>query len=173
MHIRFLLAFLFFGQVAIGQTQTLTKVPGTKCSLVPPSGFEKSTSFSGFHSLELGASIMINELPAPYKTLVDGFTKEALKSRGMNLKSKQSIDFNGSQATYISLTQSANGTTYAKQILIFGNEDVTVLVNGIYPESALDLENEIKDALLSTVYNSFQDENALDAATFTIDVDGS
>lgn len=173
MNKRVLLAFLFFGQVAIAQTQTLTKVPGTKCSLVPPIGFEKSTRFSGFQNVELGASIMINELPAPYKTLVDGFTKDALKSRGMDLKSKQSIDFNGSQATFIILAQSANGTPYTKQILIFGSSDVTVLVNGMYPESASEMENEIKDALLSTVYNPSEDENALDAASFTIDVNGS
>ena len=167
---RFLLAFLFLGQIAFGQAEKLIKVSGTKCSLIPPGGFVASTTFSGFQNAETGASIMINEIPAPYQSLVDGFTAEALKSKGMTLIKKQTIDFNGSKATLINLTQSANGTTYLKQMLVFGDTKGTVLVNGIYPEASKDIEPQIKDALLSTVYNNLQNDNPLDAATFTIDI---
>ena len=170
MKIRFLLSLLLFGQIAFGQTEKLTKVSGTKCSLIPPSGFVTATTFSGFQNEETGASIMINELPTPYQSLVDGFTAEALKSRGMTLIKKQTIDFNGSKATLINLTQSANGTTYIKQMLVFGDTKGTVLVNGIYPEVSKEIEAQIKEALLSTVYNSLQNDNPLEAATFTIDV---
>lgn len=167
---RLLLALLFLGQIAFGQTEKQIKVSGTKCSLIPPNGFVAATTFSGFQNAETGASIMINELPAPYQTLVDGFTAEALKSRGMILLKKQTIDFNGSKATLINLTQSANGTIYLKQMLVFGDTKGTVLVNGIYPESSKDIESQIKGALLSTVYNDSQKENPLEAATFTIDI---
>ena len=167
---RLLLTFLLLGQIAFGQTEKLIKVSGTKCSLIPPSGFIAATAFSGFQNAETGASIMINELPAPYQSLVDGFTAEALKSRGMALVKKQTIDFNGSKATLLNLTQSANGTTYIKQMLVFGDTKGTVLVNGIYPEAAKEIEAQIKDALLSTVYNISQNDNPLEAATFIIDV---
>lgn len=167
---RLLLTFLLLGQIAFGQTEKLVKVSGTKCSLIPPSGFIAATTFSGFQNAETGASIMINELPAPYQSLVDGFTAEALKSRGMALVKKQTIDFNGSKATLLNLTQSANGTTYIKQMLVFGDTKGTVLVNGIYPEASKEIEAQIKDALLSTVYNISQNDNPLEAATFTIDV---
>jgi hypothetical protein len=167
---RFLLAFLFLVQIAFGQTEKLIKVSGTKCSLIPPNGFVAATTFSGFQNTATGASIMINEVPAPYQSLVDGFTAEALKSRGMILLKKQTIDFNGSKATLINLSQSANGTTYLKQMLVFGDTKGTVLVNGIYPEVSKDVEAQIKDALLSTVYDSSQNDNPLEAATFTIDI---
>jgi hypothetical protein len=167
---RFLLAFLFLGQIAFGQTGKHIKVPGTKCSLIPPSGFVTATSFSGLQNEEKGASIMINELPASYQSLVDGFTAEALQSRGMTLNSKQTIDFNGSKATLINLTQSANGTTYIKQMLIFGDTKGTVLVNGIYPEESKEIEAQVNDALFSTVYNNSQNDNPLEAASFSIDV---
>lgn len=170
---RLLLAFVFLGQIAFGQTEKLINVPGTKCSLIPPVGFVAATTFSGFQNAETGASIMINELPAPYQSLVDGFTSEALKSRGMTLINKQTIDFNGSKATLIDLTQSANGTTYLKQMLVFGDTNGTVLVNGIYPEASKAIEEKIKDALLSTVYNTSQNDNPLEAATFTIDTKGT
>lgn len=165
-----LIAFLFLGEIAFGQTEKHIKVSGTKCSLSPPPGFEAATTFSGFQNAETGASIMINELPAPYQSLVDGFTAEALKSRGMTLINKQTIDFNGTTATLIDLTQSVNGVTYLKQMLAFGDATVTVLVNGIYPEDLKDIERQIKYALLSTVYNKSQNDNPLEAAIFTIDI---
>jgi hypothetical protein len=88
MQYRLLLTFLIIGHFTFGQTDKHIKVPGTKCSLIPPSGFVAITNFSGFQSSETGASIMINELPAPYQQLVDGFTAEALKTHGMILISK-------------------------------------------------------------------------------------
>ncbi len=170
---RFLIVFLLLVQISFGQTGKHIKVSGTKCSLIPPSGFVAATTFSGFQNAEAGASIMINELPAPYQLLVDGFTAEALRSKGMTLINKQTIDFNGSKATLIHLTQAANGTTYIKQMFVFGNAGTSVLVNGIYPEASKALEPEIKAALLTTVYNQTQHDNPLDAATFTIDVNGT
>jgi hypothetical protein len=167
---RLLLAFLFLGQIAFGQTEKHIKVLGTKCSLIPPSGFVAATTFSGFQNAETGTSIMINELPAPYQSIADGLTTEALKSRGMTLIKKETIDFNGSKATLINLTQTANGTTYLKQMLIFGDTEGTVLVNGIYPEASKNIDAQIKDALLSTVYNNSQNDNPLEAAAFTIEI---
>lgn len=164
-----LFAFLFCEQIAFTQTEEHIKVPGTKCSLIPPADFVAAANFSGFQNAATGASIMINELPAPYQSLVDSFTEEALKSRGMTLIKKQTIDFNGSKATLIDLSQSANGTIYLKQMLIFGDTKGTVLVNGIYPETSKGIEVKIKDALLSTVYSPSQNDNPLKAATFTID----
>ncbi|MEJ7677776.1 MAG: hypothetical protein WKG06_07900 [Segetibacter sp.] len=170
MQLRLLLTCLLIGQLSFGQTDKHVKVSGTKCSLIPPNGFVAVTSFSGFQNAETGASIMINELPWPYQTLIDGFTAEALKTKGMTLISKQAIVLNNSKATLINVTQPANGMTYIKQILIFGDAKGTVMVNGIYPEASKNLEEKIKDALLSTVYNASQNINPLDAAAFTIDV---
>lgn len=170
---RLLLPLLFLAQITFGQAEKLIKVSGTKCSLIPPTGFVAATSFSGFQNTETGSSIMINELPAPYQSIVEGFTKEALKTRGMTLISKETIDFNNSKATLINLTQPANGTTYIKQMLIFGDTKGTILVNGIYPETAKDIEAKIKEALLSTVYSAAQSDNPLDVAAFTVDIKGT
>jgi hypothetical protein len=169
MQFRLLITALFIGPLSFGQTTKYVKIPGTKCSLVPPAGFVAATNFSGFQEPETGSSIMINQLPAPYQTVVDGFTAEALKARGMTLVSKQAIDFNKSKATLINLTQAANGANYLKQILVFGDSKETVLVNGIYPESARINEAKIKEALLSTVYDPAQDDDLAAAAAFSID----
>lgn len=173
MQYKFLIVFLLIGYMSFGQTAEHIKVQGTKCSLIPPAGFVAATNFSGFQNVETGASIMINEIPSAYQQIVDGFTAEALKTRGMSLVSKHTIDFNNSKATLIRVSQSANGTTYLKQMLIFGDDKGTVLVNGIYPEASKHIEAKITAALLSTVYNTTQNDDPLAAATFTIDIEGT
>ena len=155
---------------AFSQTTDYISILGTKCSILAPKDFLPSTSFSGLQNVEKGASIMINELPSSYFFMSENFTAENLKSKGMTLISKESVDFNNSKATYIKVSQNANGMKYIKQLLMFGDENKTVLVNGIYPEKFKSIENEIKTSIFSTKYNENQNENSLEAVDFEIDV---
>jgi len=173
MKIKLLLSFFFLAAIASGQTSRHIKVPGTKCSIIPPDGFVPATNFSGFQNAKTGASIMINEIPVSYQSIENSFTAEELKKRGMMLESKQLIDFNNSKALLIRVRQTANESIYIKQLLIFGDTNKTVLVNGIYPEAINEIEVEIKEALFSTVYTESQPDNPIEAANFTIDVSGT
>ena len=165
-----LYSLLFIGQVVFGQAGTLVRVPGTKCSLIPPDGFVAATTFSGFQQNETGSSIMINEVPSDYKSILEGFTADALIKKGMTLVSKESISFQNKTATLIKVTQPAYGTTYIKQLLLFGDDQTTIMVNGIYPKESKAIEGKIKDALLSTVYNPEQKEMGLDEISYSIDI---
>jgi hypothetical protein len=170
MKMHLLLSFVFSAISVFGQPGPLTKVLGTKCSMIPPGGFVAATTFSGFQNAEKGASIMINELPAPYQPTVDGFTAEALKTRGMTLISKATVDHHNKKATLIKVTQQANAATFVKQIFVFGDSKVTVLVNGMYPETEKEMEGQIREALFSTVYSAVQNDDPLDAVSFSIEV---
>jgi len=164
---------LLFSNVVLGQNGTTQVIPGTKYSLIPPKGFVTATSFSGFQNNESGASIMVVEVPAPIQLLTEEFTADALKAKGMTLIEKELIDFQASKATLIKVSQKANGVNYLKIILLFGDTEKTVLVNGIYPETAKSIEDEIRTSLLSTTYHENQTENPLDAVKFRIDVAGT
>lgn len=170
MKIKILLFFIAVTTFASGQTENHKVIAGTKCSIIPPAGFVPATNFSGFQNNGSGASIMVTELPAPVQAVSEGFTASALKTKGMTLIDKQTIDFNNSKATYIKVSQPANGTTYLKQILVFGDSKKTVLINGIYPEANKAIEADIKTSLLSASYNENQKDNPLDAVKFKIDV---
>jgi hypothetical protein len=159
--------------VQLTMAQTHIKVAGTKCSMIPPTGFVNSTTFSGFQNSETGASIMINQLPTNHLELIKGFTASALKTRGMTLLKQESIDFQNSKASIFYVSQSANGSIYLKQMLVFGDSENTILVNGIYPESAKNLEPEIKKAILSTIFTETDSENPLDAAPFSVNTEGT
>lgn len=162
---------LIFHIISISaQTNIPISIPGTKLSIVPPTGFVLSSNFSGFQNTEKGSSIMINEMPSSYYEMSEAFDQEALKSQGMILIKKETIDFKGNKATYFNVSQKANGITYLKQILMFGDEAKTILINGIYPENFENLKNDIKTSIFSASYNENQKDNPLEAVKFMIDV---
>ena len=116
---------------------------------------------------------MVSEIPGPYQSIADGFSEESLKGKGMTMLSKETIDFNNSKATFVRVSQQASGRTYLKQILMFGDDKETVLITGIYPEEKKSMEENIKAALVSTVYISSINANTPDAANFTVSTAGT
>ncbi|MDD2792896.1 MAG: hypothetical protein PHD73_06935 [Sediminibacterium sp.] len=170
MKLKSLLVLLMLGHLACAQSGKRIQVAGTKCSLIPPAGFTTATTFSGFQEKASGASIMINEMPAPYADILKGFTEDALKTRGMTLTGKSSIQRSDSEMTLLRVTQVANDITYMKQILILGYAAGTVLVNGTYPAAAKEMDSLIQEALLTTVYDSAQQLNLEATVPFQIDV---
>jgi len=112
----------------------LVKVPGTKASLVPPASLKPSDRFPGFLDEETGSSIVITELPASYSEMADGFTKEALAAKGMNLLSKKEISLDGRPGVLLHAGQEARSIAYLKWMVITGNEKETLLVTATFPE---------------------------------------
>ncbi|MEZ5017816.1 MAG: hypothetical protein R2800_12235 [Flavipsychrobacter sp.] len=168
-----LLTFLFNSIFCFAQSNKHVIVPGTKCSIIPPSGFQLVNNFSGFFNQKTGASIMVNKMPtAPYRTVANGFTKEALASEGMTLISKERVHFNNAEATFAKIKQSANNTTYHKLMLLFSISNGVIMINGIYPEGS-ENEQKIKEAIFSTIYNEKQNDDPLDAVPFKIDISGT
>lgn len=159
--------------LAFGQTERHKPVPGTNISLVPPTGFSPAARFPGFQNEKAGASIMVTELPSSLQATTEGFTPSALQAKGMQLMDKQSIEFGGGKATYLVLSQQAQGQTYLKQVLLFGDSQKTVMINGIYPEASKALEKDIKAALVSTSYMQGRNTDPLAAAKFRLNVSGT
>ncbi|HEY0066847.1 MAG TPA: hypothetical protein VGB46_05780 [Flavisolibacter sp.] len=172
MH-KLLLAFLLIGHFAFGQKDSLVKVPGTRCSLVPPEAFVAATEFSGFLNEEVGASIIVTEVGMPYQQVQGMFTAEVLKQKGMTFVGKKTVDFNMSKAILVKGTQKAHGIIYIKQVLVFGDEEETVIVSSTYPESFKSIEGKIIDAMFSTVHNKSETLNLHDAVPFALNVEGT
>jgi len=64
-----------------GAGSEVIAIPGTKVSIEPPPGFVLASQFPGVQNAELASSIMINELPFPWRGVTAGFTAEGLISR--------------------------------------------------------------------------------------------
>ena len=171
-YIVFLLMVCFVRRLH-GQNAADQVIPGTKISMVPPDSFVLAQKFSGFQHDATGSSIMVAELPAPFKALTDAFTKEALQAKGMELLGKEQITLASTPGLIFFVRQTANNVVYLKQILVFGDSTHTTMINGIYPEKYKEtLEGKIKTSL-RTAHPSGSFISPEQAAPFEIDVKGT
>ena len=173
MKFSLLLLLLVISGNLIAQGAKHQIIPGTKCSLVPPDDFAPATNFTGFQHPDLGASIMISEMPAPYSEILDGFSAASLLSQGMTLIEQTTAELQQTNAVIFYVSQQGHGTTYFKQILLFGDSLKTILVIGVYPEASKGIEPAIKTALLTAIYDPNQHTDPLAAAAFAIDITGT
>lgn len=164
---------LLFAETALGQTKDHVAIPGTKTSMIPPPGFVAATNFTGFQQPETGASILVAEIETGAESLANGFTEQALATRGMKLLQKQNVDLHGTKATMLKVRQEANGSVYQKQMLVFGDNSTAVLATGTYPENNVESEAAIKTSLLSAYYNRQSKASSEPASAFTVDVAGT
>ncbi|WP_424003650.1 hypothetical protein [Maribacter sp. IgM3_T14_3] len=148
-------------------------VDGTKISIVPPNGFTTASNFLGFQQTQSGSSIMVLDIPGPFSEVSKGLTKEGLLSQGMTLKETHKLTLNSLPAVLLKAEQNAYGNIYTKYILAFGTEEESILINGTFPQNIEDLNEVLKKALLSTVYDSNKKINPFDTVDFEISTDGT
>jgi hypothetical protein len=145
------------------------RVPGTRVSVVVPSGFEPAGLFSGFQQVDTGSSVMITEMPAPFRDVLAGMTQEGLTSRGMALLSTTQVQIAGRNGVLISVSQEANGITYHKWLGIFGTDSATVMLVATFPEAvATELSEYLKRTVLSAGWDMGIDVGLFEGLTFRI-----
>jgi len=173
--ITFTLSYTSFGQTMITTkiTDAHTHVTGTKVSLIPPADFTKAANFLGFQQTQSGSSIMVINVPGPFATIAAGFTKEGLLTQGVVASKIENMQLNTIPAIFVTAEQSAYGNTYTKYILAFGTDKETMLINGIYPKDRSELDEGMKKALMSVVYEPNKKVNPFDVVDFNIDTTGT
>lgn len=130
-------------------------VPGSRISMDKPAGFEKASNFVGFQKAASGASIMVSEIPGPYKQVTAGFNEAGLASRGMKLVSKTPQPVGNLEGMLVEVSQSANGTEFHKWMLAFGDASSCILVTSCHPaELDKELSEPLRKAVLSSQFNS-------------------
>ncbi len=164
-----------FGQQKISTeiTDAHKNVVGTKVSLIPPKEFTKAVNFLGFQQTKTGSSIMVLNVPADFSEVSAGFTKEGLLTQGVIASKIERITLNDLPALFVTAEQKAYGITYTKYILTFGSNTETMLINGIFPKSLTALNDGMKKALLSTVYDASKKIDPFKNVDFKIDTTGT
>lgn len=168
--------FFLLGAIAFGQTVIVNKtddqykaVTGSKISMVPPSGFVESSSFSGFRQLETNAVIMVVGMPGvSFSKLSAGMTKEALATQGMELIKLENMTINNFPALLVTTKQDVLGDVYSKYMLCLGTDRESVIINAVYPPDSKSLEKELRIALLSAIYDPTRKEAESDAIDFDL-----
>jgi hypothetical protein len=130
------------------------RVPGTRVTIEPPAGFSPAEQFPGFYRADIGASIMVTELPGPYGEVRKGMTKEGLATRGMVLLESQAVRVDGREGLLLQVQQQAAGVDYLKWFLVAGDARGTTLVVGTFPSSAAtSLSAPVRLAVLSAAWD--------------------
>jgi len=112
------------------------QVPGTFVEIIPPEGFERATSFTGFMSRTLNASIMVTVLAEPYAKTIANYTKEKLAARNETLFNAGPATFGAATGQLLVATLKANNASYAKIYGIFGEGGQSVVVTAIVAEAS-------------------------------------
>lgn len=162
------LAGLAFGAALLFSTafagaQDLKFPRGSVIGLNPPEGMVESTQFSGFEDEKRRASILIVDLPPEaYPQIEDGFTNEALASKGIKVESRAPFKIKDAKAFLVTGTQTVGPLSVRKWILLVGTDTLTSLVTVQAAEGAeAELtDKEVREALSTLSFRSPQDQVA-------------
>lgn len=155
----------------IEPTEEHILIKGTNIYLIPPKNYIESSNFKGFQALNSQTSlIMIMEIPAPFSEVIKGFnSEEMLSAQGMKLNNKREISINEYKGLIVYIEQEANGLTYSKHLLIYGNEKSTTMINGMYLKSDIENGKIINKSIETTIVNNDIDVNPRETLDYTID----
>lgn len=138
--------------VAAGLTPDHVAVPGTAVHLAPPPGFVVSSSFSGFEDVANGAAILVVQLDGSVEEIRTSMTTEVLGDQGMQEHSREPVGTaQDPGAILIGATQDAGGITFGKWIHVMGSATTSVQVQATWPEELPELQEPMRQAVLSAV----------------------
>lgn len=174
---KIILIGFWLGTLMVGLGQSLPKeksanhiqIKGTNIFMIPPASFELSNNFTGFQNPNDSTSmIMTIEIPGPFAEISKGLNPEMLMAQGMKListKEMQVADLNG---LLVEIDQPANGYIFTKQVLLYGDQQSSTLINGVYLKDSIQLGEQIKQSILSTFVDSTADKNPRDALSYQL-----
>jgi hypothetical protein len=145
------------------------RVPGTRVTLAPPPGFILADRYPGFQRADKAASIIITELPGPAKEMQKGMTADLLATRGMNLIRSQTVKVGGQDALLVHVSQITTAMEFLKWMLVAGDEKLTVMIVGMFPRTATELSQPIKQAVLSASWGSGVHAPPFEGLAFRVD----
>ena len=126
--------------------------PGSRIGLVPPPNMVQARGLSGFRNAETGAGILLVEMPVDaYPGLAASLSDEALKAQGFALRSRDTPQIGERPAILVTGTQSENGRSSIKSMLLTNDSTMTVLVMGQLAPDAAASEIEAVEKALRTV----------------------
>ena len=102
-----------------------------------PAGFAPAKAYSGFENVALSASFVIMEMPgAAYDQIKAGFNAEALATKGITNVELKTLT-RSDEHFYLTGVQNSPIGKVAKFMLVIRDGDVSALVSGNVPETAL------------------------------------
>ena len=162
LRIRNLITIISLTLFSLNTYADTVEIPNLGLSIAAPPGFEFATDFDGLANLQTKDSVLMAILPdgAP-PNFVDSFTKELLKTRGIEEQSREVISLDGTEATLIKAQQVAADTVFGKRLLLFYRDQRAYVVNVTYRDLEGDVAEQLETSLRSIQF--------IDAANISLD----
>ncbi len=145
------------------------RIPETLVALNAPDSFELSQRHHGLAHHDIDAVVQIIEVPAPFREMNARNSDDALARRNMHVMSSEEMDVSGVSRRLVYVEQEMRGKQYGKWILMFGNDEDSVMVMGHYPLSQSgDLREAMKAAVLSARWETDMQEDSWEGLSFRI-----
>jgi len=143
-------AFLMLS-VGLGLSQ---KMPATKNAninvITPPIGFDTTSAFNGYLSIQNSAAIMMLQLDnSNYIRIAEAIDQDYMDRNKLILKSKEDIvTRSGSKGKGLTFSFELNGNTFIRKMVFIGNTKKTLWLNITYP---MDLEELLSGPINSSI----------------------
>ncbi len=132
-----LVASLALAAPMVPAAARVQQAPASRVALDVPDGFEVARQFSGFVRSDIGASLVIVEMPAvAYEQLATGLTPEALQAKGIEKAALAKLPREGSYLYLKGEQKSAQGLV-DKFLFAFREDGVTALITANVPRQAI------------------------------------
>tara|TARA_B100000963_G_C22612289_1_gene665471 strand:+ start:673 stop:1176 length:504 start_codon:yes stop_codon:yes gene_type:complete len=121
------------------------KMPDTKNANInairPPIGFDTTSAFNGYLSMQNSAAIMMLQLEnSNYIRIVEAIDQDYMDRNKLRLQQKEDIRTNsGSKGKGLTFTFELNGDTFIRKMIFIGNTKKTLWLNITYPKDLEDL----------------------------------
>ncbi|MEM8888432.1 MAG: hypothetical protein AAGD28_10665 [Bacteroidota bacterium] len=168
------IAFLNLSAQEINDYTSLTdshvQIEGTAVYLIPPQNFEASSRMKGFtNPSDPTSMIMLMEIPGPIEKFSSEFTPEKFEAQGMKVLSINKVLVQEDQGFELEVEQDANGYSFSKYILVYGDEQTSIMINGTHLKDSAELGKQIRESIKSIVVNKDLKVDPLSALSFTIE----
>lgn len=132
-----LVASLALATQIVPAAARVQQAPASRVALDVPEGFEAARQFSGFIRPDIGASLVVVEMPAvAYEQLATGLTPEALQTKGIEKAAPAKLAREGNYLYLKGEQKSAQGLV-DKFLMAFREDGVTALITANVPRQAI------------------------------------
>ena len=130
------------------------KMPSTKDAninaIIPPLGFDTTSAFNGYLSIQNSAAIMMLQLEnSNYIRISDAINEDYIARNKLTLRTREDIKTNsGDKGKELTFTFELNGTTFIRKMVFIGDTKNTLWLNITYP---MDLEELLNDPITRSI----------------------
>lgn len=144
------------------------QIPGTSVRMPRHADYIMMPTIGGFQHKSLTSSILVQHVPTGLKDLMNEYRDSTLKTHGVHLLSRDSMQVGSIACPLFQTSQLSQGVQFRHWILFIPQGDHTILINGTY----IDTDEQQLSALIRQLLGQVQVNSGTPSdsiATFTVD----